>query len=322
MDFWLTDDQESLRDGIRSFVEGRFDLDTIAEREESDAVLDPDGWRELAAMGVFTLRQDGFDLRDSVVAYEELGRGLVPGPLVTTYLASGLIDGVAEGDAIVGHWQPGPSNTVVEHLGQLTDALWLRDDGITRIDLASVSATPAERPLDPLAPVSISTDEPVGELIGDDAAAQDATLVGTLLTAALQVGVAAAAVERSSAYAKEREQFGRPIGSFQAVKHLLAEMLTKAEIARAAVHAAACAVDGAADDDPNRAVSVAKVMAGDAAIFCGRTGIQVHGGMGYTWEVHIQRYWKRAVVLENCFGTSDHHADRVADAVSATRNAN
>ena len=80
------------------------------------------------------------------------------------------------------------------------------------------------------------------------------------------------------------------IGSFQAVKHLCADMLVRAEVARAAVYAAAVALDGRSDDDPARAAAVAKVMAGDAALANGKSGIQVHGGIGFTWEVDVQRY--------------------------------
>jgi alkylation response protein AidB-like acyl-CoA dehydrogenase len=92
-------------------------------------------------------------------------------------------------------------------------------------------------------------------------------------------------------------------------------MLVRSEVARSAVYAAACALDGASDDDPAVAVSAAKVVAGEAALANGRAGIQVHGGMGFTWEVHAQRYWKRAVTLDATFGTADTHALRVADAL-------
>ena len=312
MDFWLTDDHKALQEGIRSFVAGRFPLDATAEREETDAVVDLEKWRELGELGVFSLCADGFDFRSAVLAFEELGRGLVPGPLVLTYLAAGLIDGAADGSACVGHYEPGETATLIEHHGQLTDLLWLREDGIVRLDPTSLVTAAVERPLDPLSPVTAVLDSVSGEVIGSSEDSAHARLAGTLLTSALQIGVANAALDLSNTYAKEREQFGRSIGSFQAVKHLLAEMLVRAEVARSAVYAAACALDGASDDAPERAVSVAKVMAGDAAIFGGRTGIQVHGGMGFTWEVHIQRYWKRAIVLDNTFGSSDHHAVKVA----------
>jgi alkylation response protein AidB-like acyl-CoA dehydrogenase len=156
---------------------------------------------------------------------------------------------------------------------------------------------------------------PEGELIADAASATRARLEGTVLTAALQVGVALRATEMAAQYAKEREQFGKVIGSFQAVKHICADMLIRAETARVAVYAAAVTLDGRSDDDVERAVSVAKCVAGDAAIQNGKYGIQVHGGIGYTWEVDIQRYWKRASVLDTQFGNSDVHADYVASVI-------
>ena len=131
--------------------------------------------------------------------------------------------------------------------------------------------------------------------MADAEAADRAVLVGTVLTAALQLGLALRGTELATEYAKEREQFGRVIGSFQAVKHLCADMLVRAEVARAAVYAAAVTLDGRSDEDPARAAAVAKVMAGDAALANGKSGIQVHGGIGFTWEVDAQRFWKRAV---------------------------
>jgi len=313
VDFWLTDDQRDLQEGIRSFVEGRFPLEETAEREETDAVIDPAKWREIGEMGVFSLRRDGFDHRSAVLAFEELGRGLVPGPLVATHLAAGLIDGAAEGTAIVSMLEEGTGPTLVEHAMQATDLIRVTDGGIQLIDPASLTFTTVDRPLDALTPVWTVAD---GDgTVGTPLTVADAEalrLAGTVFTAAAQVGVAAAAVELATEYAMARQQFGRPIGSFQAVKHLLAEMFVKSDVARSAVHAAACTLDGASDDDPVRAASVAKVTAGDAALFCGKTGIQVHGGMGFTWEVHAQRYWKRAVVLDNNFGTAEHHAQLVA----------
>jgi alkylation response protein AidB-like acyl-CoA dehydrogenase len=93
---------------------------------------------------------------------------------------------------------------------------------------------------------------------------------------------------------------------------MAADMLVKAEVARAATYAAAVNLDGNGDDDLDRAVSVAKMLAGDAALFCGKIGIQIHGGMGFTWEVNAQRYWKRAVVLDTHYGNSEMHADALA----------
>jgi hypothetical protein len=271
-------------------------------------------------MGVFSLRADGFGTREAVLIFEELGRALVPGPLVATHLAAGtiaspsLVEGAGDGSVIVGLAEETPSTPVVEHLGSVDTLLLLAADGIRPVDLASIATIPVERPLDPLTPIAIveGSFPTSGAVLADVSVAHQWRTDGLVLTAALQLGLALAAVDLATAYAMEREQFGRPIGSFQAVKHMLADMLVKAEVARAAVYAAACAVDGASTDDPAHAASVAKVLAGDAALFCGKTGIQVHGGMGFTWEVDAQRYWKRASVLDTHFGNSDEHAMAVA----------
>jgi alkylation response protein AidB-like acyl-CoA dehydrogenase len=114
------------------------------------------------------------------------------------------------------------------------------------------------------------------------------------------------------AYAKEREQFNRPIGSFQAVKHMCADMAVRAEVARTAVYAAACVLDDPATGEPARALSGAKLLANDAAVVNGKSATQVFGGMGFTWEVDVHLYLKRAWVLDTHFGSVDHHADAVA----------
>jgi hypothetical protein len=271
-------------------------------------------------MGVFSLRVDGFDNRSAAVAFEELGRGLVPGPIVATHLAAGLVDGASDGSAIVTLVETDATTVLVDHAEQATDLLRFVDGQAERIDPTAVDFAAIPRPLDALTPVwRVDGDMPNGTAIDTDAAALQ--LAGTVLTAAMLVGVAAGAVELATQYAKEREQFGRPIGAFQAVKHLLAEMYTKTDVARSAVYAAACALDGAANDDPLRAASVAKLMSGEAALFCGKTGIQVHGGMGFTWEVHAQRFWKRAVALDATFGTAEHHALQMAAMIDVRQGA-
>jgi alkylation response protein AidB-like acyl-CoA dehydrogenase len=318
MDFELTADQESLQEGIRAFLDGRFPLDAVRDIETAGR-LDRDRWRELGDTGVFSLtlpEADGgleLGVSEASLVFEELGRALVPGPLVATLIAAPLVDGASTGETVVGLFEPSEPVSVVEHQPDLDALLLLDRSGILRIDPASIATSPVPRPVDALTPVWV-VDGPVpdGELIADAAAAQRARLVGIVLTAALQLGLALRATELATDYAKEREQFGRVIGSFQAVKHLCADMLVRAEVARAAVYAAAVALDGRSDEDPVRAAAVAKVMAGDAAIANGKSGIQVHGGIGFTWEVDAQRFWKRATVLDTHFGNSDEHADAVA----------
>jgi alkylation response protein AidB-like acyl-CoA dehydrogenase len=318
MDFELTDDQVALQEGVRAFLDGRFSLDDVRAIEAAGH-LDRDRWRELGDTGVFSLtlpEADGgleLGVSEAALVFEELGRALVPGPLVATFLAAPWIDGAATGEAIVGRFEPGTPVSMIEHPADLDALCTLATDGVRRLDLAAITMTPVTRPVDALTPHGIvDGDVPDGELLADAAAAARARLVGIVLTSALQLGLALRATELATGYAKEREQFGRVIGSFQAVKHLCADMLVRAEVARAAVYAAAVALDGRSDDDPVRAAATAKILAGDAAIANGKSGIQVHGGIGFTWEVDAQRFWKRATVLDTHFGNSDEHAEAVA----------
>ena len=131
------------------------------------------------------------------------------------------------------------------------------------------------------------------------------------------LGIAEATLELAVEYAKGREQFGRPIGSFQAVKHMLADMFVRQEVCRAAVYAAGATCDDPLVGDVERAVSSAKLSAGEAALQNARACIQVHGGMGYTWEVAAHYYLKRCWVLESLFGTCEEHSERVAERVDA-----
>lgn len=325
MDFQPTEDQKALRDGIRSFCEGEIPNERFPEFEKSKG-FDRALWKQLAEMGVFALRLPeaeggvGLGYSDTVLVFEELGRRLVPGPLVWSHLAAGLVDGAATGEVVVGGldlWHGEDQNPstplVLEHLESLDVLLLLRPDGIERIDPRSVRATPVEVPLDPLTPIHHATELPSGDTIGDASAAKRLRLEGAALVSALQLGVAEGALELANEYAKEREQFGRPIGGFQAVKHILAEMFVKQEAARAGAYNAGATLDTPEVANVARAVSSAKLTSGEAAIRNARSCIQVHGGMGFTWEVVAHYYFKRAWVLENLFGTQDEHAERIAD---------
>ena len=179
--------------------------------------------------------------------------------------------------------------------------------------MATLVGAEADWPLDPLTPAHRVESLPAGELVGTASEASRLRNELTLLTAAQQVGLSAALVDMSVGYAMTREQFGRPIGSSQAVKHMCAEMAVKAEVARAAVQAAACIMDDPSTGDAMRSLHGAKIVAGEAAIMNGRTATQVYGGMGFTWEVDVHLYLKRAWVLETRFGSADSHADAVAE---------
>jgi len=303
VNFDLTEDQEALRDGIRSVCTGRFPIDRVR------AGFDRGGFDDLASTGVFSLRADGFGWADAGIAFAELGRALVPGPLVWSNLANGTVEGVVTGLERPRSGEP----AMIEHLATADTVLVLDDGGITRVDPPSLApAKPLDWPLDPLTPVHRLDDLPAGERVADADTAAAWRRAGAVLTAAYQVGMAQACSDAATAYSLERRQFDRPIGSFQAVKHILADMVVRAEVARAAVDAAACTLDDPEAADATRVVAGAALLAGEAALKNAKSSMQVHGGMGFTWEVDVHLYLKRAWVLNTTFGTAAEHADALA----------
>ena len=325
MDFRVDEGQQALCDGIRSFCEGRVRLDALGEIASKG--LDRALWRDLSEMGVFQLRLPeargglGLGMSEAVLVFAELSRRLVPGPLVWSHLAAELIPGAASGEVVVGgldRMLPSSDPLLIEHLDALDVLLVLRPGGVHRLDPRALRAERVATPLDPLTPLFEAAELPEGEPIAGPESAQRLRLEGGALVAAQLFGIAEATQELATAYAKGREQFGRPIGSFQAIKHLLADMFVRQELARAAAYAAGATLDHPEAGDPARAVSSAKVVAGDAALANSRACIQVYGGMGYTWEMPCHYYLKRSWVLASLFGSGEEHSERLARQVAAT----
>jgi alkylation response protein AidB-like acyl-CoA dehydrogenase len=326
MDFELTEFQTDLAEGVRRLCEGRFPLETLRAAEGSQQVVDKKGWRELGDAGVFNLCLAesaggvGLGLPEAVLVFEELGRALVPGPLVASHLAAGLIDGAGDGAAVVGLVErPAPGATiplVVEHLSDLDTLLVLSDQGIAAVDPSTLDATAVHRPMDPLTPLWIVSTLPDGTEVGGSDLSARWRRDGAVLTAALQVGLAGWSTDLATAYAKARKQFGRVIGGFQAVKHICADMLVRAEVARVAVQAAAVTIIQPDVGDPEVAARGAKLLADEAALANGKSCIQVHGGMGFTWEVPAHLAFKRARVLATQFGTDDELAEWLGDSLA------
>jgi alkylation response protein AidB-like acyl-CoA dehydrogenase len=313
--FDLSEDDRALQKGIRELCRGPEAPDHPRARSSPGGVS-RENWRGLGTAGVFALRRPeeeggvGLGWTQAVVVFEELGRALVPGPLVATHLAAGIVDGAATGEAVVGLVERRDPPALIEHLDALDVLLVLDEEGIGRVDPKDVSAEPVGEPLDPLTPIHRADDLPPGERLDVDPARF--RLGGAALTAAFCVGIAQATTDAAVAYAKDREQFGRPIGSFQAVKHLCADMLVRTEVSRAAAYAAGVSLDDGGGDPPERAVPAAALLAADAAFGNGKACIQVHGGMGFTWEAKVHLYVKRAAVLATHFGGRDAWAERVA----------
>lgn len=152
----------------------------------------------------------------------------------------------------------------------------------------------------------------VGEPLADAAAAISAAhRAGFVTVAAEALGGAQACLDRTAAYAKERVQFGRAIGSFQAYKHRLADMMIEIEQARSAVYWAACAADEGSDEAA-LAVHAAKSFAADTYFLCAGNMIQLHGGIGFTWEHDAHLFFKRARAIQSMLGSGNWHREQVA----------
>jgi alkylation response protein AidB-like acyl-CoA dehydrogenase len=297
MHFLPTNDQLELQHGVRDLLADRFPIDRLSQG------FDATVWRVLVETGVFGLRSElGLGLAEAVLVFEELGRACVPGPLVSTFLAADGADGPV---ALV---EADQNPLLVAHLDVATAVLVVGDD----VRLGPVPAgTPVAEPIDPLSPLHELTALPAGEPIDLDAA--QVRLDGAVLTAALQVGLAARLTQLSVGYAGEREQFGRSIGGFQAVKHICADMFVRTELARVALHAAAVTLDYGEAQDAARLVAGAKLLADEAAVTNGRAAVQVYGGMGFTWEVPVHYFLKRAWLHATEFGSADDHAEALAE---------
>ena len=182
-------------------------------------------------------------------------------------------------------------------------------------DAAGLSHRP-HRGVDPGACLgALHFDGVPAEPLGNAAAALTRLLETSSFAAAAQmVGVCSAALDIAVAYAKERVQFDRPVGAFQAVKHKCADMLVALEGARSAAYYAAWALS---EDEPDAPaiVSMAKAACGDACRQCCNDALQVHGGVGFTWEFDIHLYLKRGKLLEYQFGDAAWHRERVAAAI-------
>ncbi|WP_351226976.1 acyl-CoA dehydrogenase family protein [Streptomyces sp. NPDC002133] len=287
MHFQLTEDQSALRAGVRQLLEARFDRDALRAAVD-DPALDRALWRELGDAGFFALRLPeaeggvGLGLPEAVLAFEEAGRVLLPGPLVATHLAAGAVPGAATGEAVVTRADSGL-------------VTWLEEADEV---LGDVAGAVAVRSVDPLTPLH--------RLRGGGGPGPGPEAV--LLTAAEQVGSAARTTELAVRHAKERKQFGRPIGGFQAVKHLCARMLVRTELARTAVYAASVTADPVE-------IAGAKLLADEAAVRGARDCLQVHGGMGFTWEADVHLHLKRAWVRAELWQTAAESEELLAAAL-------
>jgi hypothetical protein len=336
MDVRLSAEQRALRDAAAQVV-GRLgphavgQLDDLERRARLDAAVVESGWRELRV----AIDDDGAPLASGVeaaIVAEELGRGLADAAYLGPILAAELrrLAGAAEAGAgaiepdgletvvlgpgleAIAH-TPGssmPSGSVAIDADGSTSALVLSADGrlasvaldglASRTDLTRPTATAAAPP------VAVEGARPLG---ADDLARWDA--LGLALTCADLVGVMRGAIDLAVEYANGRQQFGTSIGSFQAIQHLLAEAHASLEGSRSVALHAAWAVDALAPDDALAAASLAKAYCARSARTTCETVIQVHGGIGHTWECMAHVFLRRALVSCDLFGGVGPCLDRV-----------
>ena len=319
MDFRFDEDQLAMRDAVRAFCLDHLRLADVAGRECKPA--DSAAWLALADLGVLGMLvpdpRSHIGIVEASIVFEELGAHLVTGPVLWSTIAAPYIEGVANGGVRVAGVEvdgaDGP--VVVEHAEECDVLVVLHSEAVEVCGRAELPSATTGSPLDPLTPVAVLPSIPAGEVIGGPHEARQLRRAGEVLSAALLVGGAQGALDVARNYALEREQFGVPIGTFQAIKHLLADMYVRVELARAATYAAAALAAGLGADDPDRAAAAAKCLAGEAGIVNGRTAVQILGGMGFTWDMLPHYFLKRAWVLEHGFGTTSSHAARLGAAV-------
>jgi alkylation response protein AidB-like acyl-CoA dehydrogenase len=321
MSIAITEDHRALADSARAVLARQGGLSAARQSLEEGEGKVPSGWEELAGMGwpglavPMTLGGEGYGVAELAVIAYEAGRVAAPGPLLpTTWAAVAL---AAAGDDAAARWVPalarGERLGAVGEGGLVLGAPWAdvlllidgEDVAVYEVgDGVAVHPDPSLDPTRPLARVEV-TGRAAARLPG---AAAVTRAVGRVLGGAEAAGVASACLDAALAYAKERVQFGRIIGSFQAVKHHLADMLVATELATAAAWDGARAVDAllgagdAAGTQLGLAASTAASYGLGAAVEVAKKNIQVHGGIGFTWEHDAHLLLRRATALRALLG--------------------
>ncbi len=349
IDFALSDEQEMLRKAARGFLEEHCPPAVVREWEAAGAGAPRDLWSAMAAMGWvgLALPGGGGSLLDLAVVFEELGRAVCPSPLFSTVLAGltladagHLPDGLAGGGVVAG--------TALVDVP--ADALDTRVEGDRAVvtgtvpfaydcadaDVLLVAAGPVLVLLDGAAPgvevrplqgishdrlCELTFDGATGEVVGDVATLLPAALArATALRCCEVVGVMSRALEMTADYVRERVQFQRPLGSFQAVQHRLADMLLDVEGARWTAYRAAWALAGGESDPAAgaRAAAVAKAWTSDACQRVAFGAQQLHGGIGVDLDYDLHLYFRRAKALELELGPAPVHRARLADMMGLT----
>jgi alkylation response protein AidB-like acyl-CoA dehydrogenase len=351
MDFALSEEQQELAATVRSLLAKRSDGPAVREAMTSGRGFDDDLWSvlcEQVGAAALAIPEEhggaGFSVFETHVVLEQLGAALTPSPLLGSgvlaaqaLLLAGddaacrdLLPGIAEGTTIaslVWDWaadsQPvtadgssltGTCELVID--GDVADALLVvTDTGLLRLDPAQpgVRRTRAEAMDQTLRFATVELDAAEATRVCDTTdwlpTLRD---IACVAVTALQVGAMQRCLDLTVGYSKEREQFGRPIGSFQALKHRMADMLVDVETSRSVSWAAAWSA-ALRDEDLAERAAVAKAWCSDALARVAGDAVQLHGGIAITWEHDVQLYFKRAHALSQLFGQPHEHRTRLKE---------
>lgn len=339
MDFTFTDDELTFREAISRFLMTEAAPEVLREIWETDSGRSPDLRNKMAAQGLTALSipEEAGGLGMGDVAWslmtQELGYYGIPDSLAdTAYVGAGLISAlpdsvadrngwleqISEGNirVSVGH----PVNPLVADAHVADMIMLAHGDEVHAVprSLIDVVHNPSIDSSRRLMQVSWEPNSSTRVATAEQGRAIWAQTLdrGALSAAGQLIGLAQRMLDLSVDYAAQRKQFGKAIGSFQAVKHHLADVAAKIEFAKPVLYRAAYSLQQG-DADASVHISQARLACGEAAHLAARHGIQVHGAMGYTWEVDLQMFMKRSWALSGSWGDKSFHKARVSDFVLA-----
>ncbi|MFE7243459.1 acyl-CoA dehydrogenase family protein [Streptomyces sp. NPDC057580] len=318
MRFLLDDEQQAFARSLDGMLAAAGTPAVVRAWAAGDTAPGRDVWARLAEAGVFALavpeQHDGLGPLpvELTVAFTEMGRHAVPGPVVETVAAAAFLDRLGD-DAAAAAWLPGiASGKTAASLCLLSDdSPYALDahaaDAVFVVDGDAVRLAGAAGPVQPSVDPARRLARPLGGNVlarGPEvaAAAAHAADVAALVTAAQALGLGRTLLARTVEYSRQRTQFGVAIGSFQAVKHRLADTLIALEFAQPLIQAAAVVL-AAEDPASGREIAAAKVAACEAACAAARTALQVHGALGYTEELDLSLWIRKARALRSAWGT-------------------
>jgi alkylation response protein AidB-like acyl-CoA dehydrogenase len=327
MRFDFTEDQHEIKRTAKDLLATRSSLESVREAAES-ATYDEAIWREFCELGwpgVAVGEEHGgggLGYVELAALLEESGYALVNGPLLGSVMCASAVAECGS-DAQKAEWLPrlssgqargafGQAGQLIADAAEAQVAVVEKEGSLQLLGNPSASAT-SVKSIDPTRRyATLDAGDGSEPMPGD---AQVAIDVAAVLVSAEIVGVCRRALDMTLEYVKERKQFGRPVGSFQAVQHRCAQMLLHTEGARATTYFAAWAADADRERLPE-AASLAKSAASKAGLEVGASAIQAHGGIGFTWEADVHWFYKRAQMDAAVLGGSSTHNQRLTRIVS------